>query len=53
MFNVSSKRIKPCNKVMRKARTFIYKFFSIRLFYWLHFKVVSGMYSGLPENIKD
>ena len=43
-FIVSSKSIKPCNKVMRKASTFICKFFSDRLFYMLYFKLVSGVH---------
>ena len=39
--------IKHFNKVMAKASTFICKFFSIRFF----FKVLSGVHSGLPQNI--
>ena len=45
MFNVSSKLIKPCNKVMRISAHFQLQVFLYQTFYMLYFKVVSGVHS--------
>ena len=52
MFNVSSKSIKLCNKVMRKWSLFIFKFFSIKNFsYMLYFEVVLGVHRSKCHRI--
>ena len=37
MFNVSTKSIKPCNKIMRISDHFYLQFFSTRLFFYVVF----------------
>ena len=44
MFSVSSKSIKPCNKVLRISEHFHVQVFLHQTFYMLNFNVVSGVH---------